>query len=158
MRPGDGRVIPNFIVQALGGEPLTVYGSGHQTRSFCYVEDMVEGIVRVLLEDSDTTVGQRASSDIMPHSPPPDNQPPSIHNPINLGNPQELSVLELARLVLKLTGSESTVEFRPLPSDDPRVRRPDISRAKALLGWEPKVGIEDGLVRTIRYMSEQNLS
>jgi len=125
MRPNDGRVVSNFIVQALHGEPLTVYGDGSQTRSFCYVDDLVTGIV-LLFERGDA-------------------------DPTNLGNPHEFTVRELAALVLKLTGSRSEIVDRPLPVDDPRVRQPDIGRVRETLGWEPKVGLEEGLRRTIDY-------
>ncbi|HEY6207793.1 MAG TPA: UDP-glucuronic acid decarboxylase family protein [Gemmatimonadales bacterium] len=125
MRPNDGRVVSNFIVQALHGQPLTVYGDGAQTRSFCYVDDLVTGIV-LLFERGDA-------------------------DPTNLGNPHEFTVRELAALVLKLTGSRSEIVERPLPVDDPRVRQPDIGRVRETLGWEPKVGLEEGLRRTIDY-------
>jgi len=125
MQPRDGRVVSNFIVQALNGEPLTVYGDGSQTRSFCYVDDEIEGIYR-LFHDGDS-------------------------EPTNIGNPEEYTVAELARIVLELTGSRSSIDYRPLPTDDPRQRRPDISRARALLGWEPKVPVRDGVSRTITY-------
>ncbi len=128
-RANDGRVVPSFISQALRGEPLTVFGDGSQTRSFQFVSDLVEGI-RCLM-DSD------------------------VAEPVNIGNPSELTVLEFARLILELTGSPSVIEHRPLPQDDPKVRRPDISRAKALLGWEPQVPVEIGLEETIRWYREQ---
>ena len=125
MRLDDGRVLPNFIGQALRGEALTIYGDGSQTRSFCHVDDLVEGIVRLL--ESDET------------------------EPVNLGNPDEVTILEFAREILSLTGSRSEMEFRPLPQDDPRVRQPDITRARERLGWEPRIGREEGLRRTIEY-------
>src|SRR5437867_4311033 len=125
MRLNDGRVVPNFISQALRGEPLTVYGDGAQTRSFCYVSDLVEGIVRLLRSD---------------HS-----------EPVNCGNPTEISILQFAQRIKALTGSKSEIVFRPLPEDDPRVRQPDITRARRLLGWEPRVPLEDGLRRTIDF-------
>jgi UDP-glucuronate decarboxylase len=128
MHPGDGRVVSNFIVQALQGEPLTIYGDGSQTRSFCYVDDLVQGIVLAF---------ERAGSD-----------------PVNLGNPGEFTVRELADLVVRLTGTKAPVMFRPLPEDDPKQRRPDISRAKRVLGWEPAVELEDGLGRTIEHFRE----
>jgi dTDP-glucose 4,6-dehydratase len=128
MRPRDGRVVPALICQALAGEPMTVFGDGSQTRSFCYVSDLVEGIYRLLLSDET--------------------------DPVNLGNPAELSVLEFARTIQRLTGTASQIVFAPLPVDDPRVRQPDITRAKTKLGWEPKVRLEDGLVRTIEYFRE----
>jgi dTDP-glucose 4,6-dehydratase len=129
MRPRDGRVVSNFIVQALQGEPLTVYGKGNQTRSFGYVDDTVDGIARLL------------------QAPPS----PEIHTPINVGNPQELTVAEIAHVILRLTGSLSQINYQALPEDDPRVRRPDITRATGLLGWMPKVTLEEGLRRTIEY-------
>ena len=125
MRPYDGRVVSNFIVQALNGEPLTVYGTGSQTRSFCYVDDEIDGIYR-LFHDGDS-------------------------EPTNIGNPDEYTVGELAEMVLELTGSDSTIEYRELPTDDPRQRRPDITRARSLLGWEPRVAVRDGVARTIEY-------
>ncbi len=123
MRPYDGRVVSNFIVQALRGDPLTVYGEGAQTRSFSYVSDEIEGIYRLF------------------HSQEP--------GPVNIGNPGEFTVLELARKVIDLTGSASAIDFRPLPQDDPRQRQPDITLARATLGWEPKVDLDEGLRRTI---------
>jgi dTDP-glucose 4,6-dehydratase len=125
MRPHDGRVVSNFIVQALRDEPLTVYGDGSQTRSFCYVDDLVEGIMRLF---------ERGSAD-----------------PTNLGNPHEFTVRQLAERVLALTASKSRIVERPLPIDDPQVRQPDITRARETLGWEPKVDLDDGLRRTIEY-------
>jgi dTDP-glucose 4,6-dehydratase len=125
MRPRDGRVVSNFIVQALNGEPLTIYGTGTQTRSFCYVDDEIDGLYR-LFDRGDP-------------------------QPVNIGNPVEYSVEALARLVIELTGTTSAVEFRSLPEDDPKVRQPDISRARSALGWEPRVDVRDGLQRTIAY-------
>jgi len=125
MRPRDGRVVSNFIVQALKGEPLTVYGDGSQTRSFCYVDDLIDGIVRLF---------ERGGAD-----------------PTNIGNPCEFTVRQLAEHVLRLTGSRSRVIERPLPVDDPKVRQPDITRACETLGWEPRVSLEEGLTRTIEY-------
>jgi nucleoside-diphosphate-sugar epimerase len=145
MRPTDGRVVSNFIVQALMGEPLTVYGGGSQTRSFCYISDMVDGITKLLFAEQNNTQEQ------------PETIENSIHSPVNLGNPYELSVLEIAKMVLNLTGSKSTIEFKPLPVDDPRVRRPNINKARTILGWEPNVGIEEGLSMTINYF-KNNLS
>jgi UDP-glucuronate decarboxylase len=131
MHPGDGRVVSNFIVQALRGEPITVHGDGGQTRSFCYVDDLVEGLARLMATDG------------------------AVTGPVNLGNPAEFTVLELAERVLRLTGSRSRLTFAPLPADDPARRRPDISRAKELLGgWEPKVPLEEGLGRTVAYFRE----
>jgi len=127
MHPNDGRVVSNFIVQALKGENITVYGDGKQTRSFCYVDDLVEGFVRLMNSD-DTVTG-----------------------PINLGNPAEFTILELASLVIEMTHSTSKIINKPLPQDDPRQRQPDISRAKAQLGWQPTVALRDGLVKTIDY-------
>jgi dTDP-glucose 4,6-dehydratase len=125
MRPRDGRVVSNFIVQALAGEPLTVYGDGSQTRSFCYVDDLIDGFVRLF---------ERGG-----------------HNPTNIGNPGEFTVLELAEKVIAMTGSSSRIVHEPLPEDDPKVRRPDITRARAELGWEPGVPLEQGLGSTIAY-------
>jgi len=127
MHPDDGRVVSNFIVQALLGKPLTVYGDGSQTRSFCYVEDLIEGLLR-LMESPDEVTG-----------------------PVNLGNPEEFTILELAELVRELTGSRSEIVFRPLPEDDPVRRCPDITRAKTLLGWEPRTPLKEGLERTIAW-------
>ncbi len=123
MRPHDGRAIPTFMRQALAGEPLTVFGDGSQTRSFCYVDDMVEGLY--LLAES------------------------GEHLPVNLGNPSEYSILELAETVLRVTGSASEIVFEALPVDDPQVRQPDITRARQLLGWEPRIGLEEGLRRLL---------
>jgi dTDP-glucose 4,6-dehydratase len=129
MRPHDGRVVSNFIVQALQGEPLTVYGSGEQTRSFCFVEDEVEGLVRLLMAPNAE----------------------DVHLPVNIGNPHELTVLEIAEKIIQLSGSKSRILFEPLPEDDPKVRRPDISRANQLLGWSPKISLDEGLQHTIDY-------
>ncbi len=128
MRPFDGRVVSNFIRQALTGESLTVYGDGSQTRSFCYVSDEVDGIYRLLMSDH---VG-----------------------PMNVGNPNEMTVKELAETVMDLTGSDAGIVYEPLPEDDPKVRRPDISLAREVLGWEPQVSLREGLERTIEYFSE----
>jgi dTDP-glucose 4,6-dehydratase len=150
MRPNDGRVISNFIVQALQGKPLTVYGDGSQTRSFCYVDDLIRGIVALLLADSDKTVSERTDrARFLTGSAPTESA--SIHDPVNLGNPRELTVGEVARLVVALTGSTSPIEYRPLPVDDPKVRRPDIRRAQTLLGWSPTIELEVGLEKTIEY-------
>ena len=138
MRPYDGRVVSNFIVQALAGEEVTVYGEGTQTRSFCYVSDLVDGILRLLF--CNPAEGQ---------APPAGDE--DIHLPVNLGNPTELRIVEIAALIVKLTGSSSRMVRRPLPVDDPKCRRPDITRARRLLSWEPKVGLEEGLERTIHY-------
>ena len=125
MRLSDGRVVPAFISQALRNEPLTVFGDGSQTRSFCYVSDLVEGIYRLLLSDE--------------------------VNPTNIGNPAEMTVLQFAEEIKRLTGTSAPIEFRPLPEDDPKIRRPDITKARQLLGWEPRVPLEQGLQRTIDY-------
>jgi dTDP-glucose 4,6-dehydratase len=125
MRPHDGRVVSNFIVQALQGEALTIYGEGNQTRSFCYVDDEVEGIYRLFM-DGDS-------------------------QPTNIGNPNEFTVAQLARIVLEVTGSKSVIEHRELPEDDPKVRKPDISRARVRLGWEPRVELREGVERTVAY-------
>ncbi len=129
MRARDGRVVSNFVVQALQGEPLTLYGDGSQTRSFCYVSDLIEGIYRLFASDR------------------PD--------PTNIGNPHEFTVRQLAERVLELTGSRSPIVARPLPTDDPKVRRPDITVARSVLGWEPSVSLEEGLERTIAYFRTQ---
>jgi dTDP-glucose 4,6-dehydratase len=129
MRPNDGRVVSNFIVQALEGKPLTIYGDGTQTRSFCYVSDLVAGILKLLL------------------GPPAE----EMGTPFNIGNPEERTVRDLADKVLRLTGSASRIETRDLPVDDPKVRRPDIRRSESILGWSPKVAIDQGLERTIQY-------
>jgi dTDP-glucose 4,6-dehydratase len=125
MRLDDGRVVPNLMGQALRGEPLTVYGDGAQTRSFCYVADLVEGIYRLLLSD--------------------------FHEPVNIGNPHEVSILDFAKEIRELSGTRSEIVFKPLPQDDPRVRKPDITRARTLLGWEPKVERREGMRRTLEY-------
>jgi dTDP-glucose 4,6-dehydratase len=130
MRPKDGRVVPALISQALAREPMTVFGDGSQTRSFCYVSDLIDGIHRLLLSNET--------------------------EPINLGNPSELSVLEFARTIQRLTGTSSDIVFKPLPIDDPRVRQPDVAKANTKLGWEPKVKLEDGLARTIEYFKTLN--
>jgi dTDP-glucose 4,6-dehydratase len=125
MRPRDGRVVSNFIVQALSGQPLTIYGEGTQTRSFCYVEDEVDGLFRLFMGGD--------------------------NDPVNIGNPGEYTVRELADMVIELTGSQSPIVSRPLPADDPKQRKPDITRARELLGWEPRVPVREGLARTIEY-------
>jgi dTDP-glucose 4,6-dehydratase len=125
MRPHDGRVVSNFIVQALTGEPLSIYGDGSQTRSFCYVDDEIEGIYRLFMNGD--------------------------AQPTNIGNPDEYTVQQLADIVLELTGSASTIARQPLPADDPKLRRPDITRAREMLGWEPKVPVREGVARTIEY-------
>jgi dTDP-glucose 4,6-dehydratase len=150
MRANDGRVVSNFIVQALQGKPLTVFGDGSQTRSFCYVDDLVRGVVALLMAESDKNVAQRTDRAGF-LSQPAVGQVESVHDPVNIGNPRELTVMEIARLILKLTGSQSAVLHQPLPVDDPRVRRPDIQRARTLLGWEPRVELEDGLQQTIEH-------
>jgi UDP-glucuronate decarboxylase len=130
MHLNDGRVVSNFIVQALHGKPLTIFGDGTQTRSFCYVDDLIEGLVRLMDSIDDVT------------------------GPINLGKPGEFRVLELAKKVIELSNSQSEIIFKPLPTDDPRRRRPDISLAREVLGWEPKVELEEGLKKTIAYFEE----
>jgi dTDP-glucose 4,6-dehydratase len=129
MRIKDGRAVPNFISQALRGEDVTIFGSGAQTRSFCYVSDLVNGILK--LADS------------------------PINEPVNIGNPHEMSIEQMAHLIIKMTGSSSKVVFKPLPTDDPKVRQPDITRARTLLGWEPKVPLEQGLTSTIEYFKKK---
>lgn len=150
MRPNDGRVVSNFIVQALHGKPLTVYGDGMQTRSFCYVDDLVRGVIALLLIDADRTVEERIDrmSFLMKQ---PGGRKNSVHDPVNIGNPRELTVLEIAHVILKLTHSPSEIALHPLPADDPKVRRPDIALAKMLLRWEPKVELEEALAKTIEY-------
>jgi UDP-glucuronate decarboxylase len=130
MHPNDGRVVSNFEVQALRGEDITVYGDGTQTRSFCYVDDLIDGILRMM--DSER----------------------GFHGPVNLGNPGEFTMGELAEKVIRLTGSKSRVTHKPLPPDDPRQRKPDIALAKSKLDWTPKVALDDGLKETIRYFRE----
>ncbi len=125
MRIKDGRSLPNFMCQALNGEDMTVFGNGSQTRSFCYVSDLVDGIYRLLLSDE--------------------------HEPVNMGNPAEITILQLAKEMLALTGSKSKIVFKPLPVDDPKIRQPDITKAKKILGWEPKVSREEGLRKTLIY-------
>ncbi|MGH2404662.1 MAG: UDP-glucuronic acid decarboxylase family protein [bacterium] len=151
MRPDDGRVISNFIVQALRSEALTIYGDGSQTRSFCYVDDMVAGLTALLFSPSDRTVEERMDRAFLHTSTEAED---SIHHPINLGNPEERSVKEIARLVLEVTGSQSPVTFVPRPVDDPRVRRPDASRARRLLGWSAQVSTEEGIRRTVAYFQK----
>ena len=129
MRQDDGRVIPNFITQALRDEPLTVFGDGSQTRSFCYISDLVAAICKLMLSD--------------------------VIEPVNLGNPHEMTIKELAEKIISITGSSSTITYRPLPQDDPKTRRPDITRAQNLLGWQPRVTLEDGLCATIGWFKNQ---
>jgi dTDP-glucose 4,6-dehydratase len=129
MRLNDGRAIPTFMVQALKGEDITVFGDGSQTRSFCYIDDMVDGIYRLLFSEVDT--------------------------PVNIGNPEEKTVLDMAKEILKISKSKSRIAFRPLPEDDPKIRQPDISKARSLLGWEPKVGLRQGLLNTVGYFEDK---
>ena len=128
MRARDGRVVPAFITQALSGQPLTVFGDGQQTRSFCFVSDLIEGIYRLLMSD--------------------------LNDPCNIGNPHEMTVKQFAESVIRLTGAKSELTFEPLPTDDPKVRQPDITQAKAKLGWEPKVDLDEGLAKTIEYFQQ----
>jgi UDP-glucuronate decarboxylase len=130
MHVHDGRVVSNFIVQALRGEPITVYGDGSQTRSFCYVDDLVDALVRLMATPDDVT------------------------GPVNLGNPAEMTVKALAERVIALTGSRSKIEYRPLPQDDPKQRQPDIARARETLGWAPTTPLEEGLARTVAYFDQ----
>ena len=130
MHPNDGRVVSNFIVQALRGEPITLYGDGSQTRAFCFVSDLVEGFIRLMGTDD------------------------AVTGPVNLGNPHEIPVRELAERIIRLTGSRSEITYRPLPQDDPTQRCPDITLARKLIGWEPSVALDDGLQRTIAYFRE----
>jgi dTDP-glucose 4,6-dehydratase len=129
MRLHDGRAVPAFMSQALRGEDVTIFGTGSQTRSFCYVSDLVDGVIR-LLESN-------------------------VNDPVNIGNPHEMTIEEIARTIIRLTGSKSRLVYRPLPEDDPKVRQPDITRARTLLGWEPKVPLEDGLKKTLEYFRTQ---
>jgi dTDP-glucose 4,6-dehydratase len=129
MRLNDGRAVPAFMSQALRGEDVTIFGSGTQTRSFCYVTDLVDGILR-LAESSE-------------------------NDPVNIGNPHEMTIEQIARTIIRMTGSKSQVVYRPLPEDDPKVRQPDITRARTLLGWEPKVGLEEGLTKTLEYFRKK---
>ncbi len=153
MRPHDGRVVSSFIVQALQGKPLSVFGDGLQTRSFCYVDDLARGIISLLMLDSDKTPEQRMDRKFL-ISGNTGAEMASMHEPVNIGNPRELTVMEIAKLVLELTRSSSQITHHPLPADDPKVRRPDISRARALLNWEPQVLLEDALLRTIDYFKK----
>jgi UDP-glucuronate decarboxylase len=130
MRPDDGRVVSNFIMQALQNEEITIYGDGLQTRSFCYVDDLIDGLVRLMGSSDDVT------------------------GPLNLGNPTECTMLELAQLIIDLTGSQSEICFRPLPIDDPRQRQPDITKAKTILNWVPRTSLRDGLTKTVPYFDE----
>jgi UDP-glucuronate decarboxylase len=130
MHPNDGRVVSNFIIQALQDQDITIYGDGAQTRSFCYLDDLVDGIVRLMATDDD------------------------INGPINLGNPRESTILELATVIVDLTGSKSKIVNRPLPQDDPRHRQPDISQARKVLDWEPCTALEEGLSKTIAYFDD----
>jgi len=129
MRPKDGRAIPTFVPQALRHEPITVFGDGSQTRSFCYVDDLVEGIYRLLISN--------------------------CHEPVNIGNPHEMTIKEMAETVIQATGSASRIDYKPLPVDDPQIRQPDITRAKQLLGWQPRVTLEEGLKQTIAWFKRQ---
>jgi dTDP-glucose 4,6-dehydratase len=129
MRLHDGRAVPAFMSQALRGEDVTIFGSGQQTRSFCYVSDLVDGVIR-LMESN-------------------------VSDPVNIGNPHEMTIEEIAREIIRLTGSKSQLVYRPLPEDDPKVRQPDITRARTLLGWEPKVGLEEGLTKTLEYFKSK---
>ncbi|HTV53415.1 MAG TPA: UDP-glucuronic acid decarboxylase family protein [Terriglobia bacterium] len=158
MRPQDGRVVSNFIVQALGGEPLTIYGDGSQTRSFCYVSDLVEGLSRLLLIDG--SASQSSSLKSQAGESQDSNLKSQVgitagandlHLPVNLGNPVETTVAEIARVIIRLTGSSSQIKQLPLPVDDPKVRCPRIARAQQLLGWNPVVDLESGLRKTIQY-------
>ncbi|HXV67814.1 MAG TPA: UDP-glucuronic acid decarboxylase family protein [Nitrospira sp.] len=153
MRPNDGRVVSNFIVQALQGKPLTVYGDGLQTRSFCYVDDLVRGIIALLHVGSDKTVEQRTDRKSF-FTTQNGTRVSSVHDPVNIGNPRELTVLDIANMILKLTRSSSQISHHPLPADDPKVRRPDITLAKTLLKWEPTVQLEDALVKTVQYFQQ----
>ncbi len=128
MRLRDGRVVPAFIGQALSGTPLTIFGDGSLTRSFCYVSDLIDGIFKLATSD--------------------------FHEPVNLGNPREMTIKQFAQEIIRITGTKSTIEYKPLPVDDPKVRQPDITRAKKILAWEPKISFEEGISRTIEYFRE----
>ena len=150
MRPGDGRVVSNFIVQALQNKPLTVYGDGSQTRSFCYVDDLVQGIINLLLAPPhDQRMDKQFQRDVQFGRILTNHE--SVHNPVNIGNPSELTVFEIAKMVLEHTQSTSQIEFLSLPIDDPKVRRPNIEKAKSLLKWEPAISLQEGLQKTISY-------
>jgi dTDP-glucose 4,6-dehydratase len=129
MRIKDGRAVPTFIAQALRGEDVTIFGSGSQTRSFCYISDLVGGLIKLM--DS------------------------KENDPVNIGNPAEMSIAEMAETIIRMTASRSRIVYQPLPTDDPKVRRPDITRARTLLGWEPKVSLEQGLTSTIEYFRKK---
>ena len=129
MRLNDGRAVPTFVAQALAGEDLTIFGSGNQTRSFCYISDLVDGIGRLMASD--------------------------INEPVNLGNPAEMTITQIAERIIEMTGSKSRIVHRPLPVDDPKVRQPDITRARELLGWTPRVTLEEGLTRTIEFVKQK---
>ena len=129
MRVNDGRAVPTFIPQALRGEEITIFGDGHQTRSFTYISDLVDGVIRLMRSD--------------------------INDPVNVGNPHEMTIEEIARTIIRMTGSSSTLVYRPLPTDDPKVRQPDITKARTLLGWEPKVDLATGLEQTIAYFRKK---
>jgi len=129
LHPSDGRVISNFLMQALRGEPLTIYGDGNQTRSFCYVDDLIEGILRLARS--------------------------SEHMPVNIGNPTEFTILECANAVLEVTGSKSELRFEQLPKDDPTRRRPDITKARTLLGWEPRISLHEGLKKSLEFFARK---
>jgi dTDP-glucose 4,6-dehydratase len=129
MRVNDGRAVPAFMSQALRNEDVTVFGDGKQTRSFCYVSDLVDGIIKLM------------------HAP--------TNDPVNIGNPQELTIEQIARKIIEMTGSKSRIIYKPLPEDDPKVRQPDITRARTILGWEPKVSLEEGLSKTVDYFREK---
>jgi UDP-glucuronate decarboxylase len=131
MNPDDGRVVSNFIVQALQNQPITIYGEGRQTRSFCYVDDLIDGILRLM------------------------ESPKDVLGPMNLGNPEEFTIRELAEIVIEMTGSRSKIEYHDMPVDDPQQRQPDISKAKEHLGWQPSISLRDGLTRTIAYFEER---
>jgi len=128
MRLRDGRVVPAFIGQALRSEPLSVFGDGSQTRSFCYASDLIDGIFKLAMSD--------------------------YHEPVNLGNPREMTIKQFADEIIRITGTKSTIEYKPLPMDDPKVRQPDITRAKEILDWEPRVDFEEGIKKTIEYFRE----
>ncbi|MGI0134287.1 MAG: NAD-dependent epimerase/dehydratase family protein, partial [Candidatus Micrarchaeaceae archaeon] len=167
MRPEDGRVVSNFIVQALRGEPLTVYGDGSQTRSFCFVSDLVKGLSRLLLIESpacsspisnlESGAGSAAEASLISNIKSDESSavsPNGIHSPVNLGNPVETTVADIAGIIIRITGSASKIKRLPLPVDDPKVRCPRIARAQEMLGWKPVISLEKGLVLTIEYFHQ----
>ena len=150
MRPGDGRVVSNFIVQAIQNKPITIYGDGSQTRSFCYVDDLVRGITNLLVAPPhEQRTDKQFQRDVQFGRVLTNHE--SVHNPVNIGNPGERTILDIAKMVLEHTQSTSQIEFLQLPIDDPKVRRPNIDKATTLLNWEPMISLQEGLDKTISY-------